>query len=72
MGNPSGASCENSFLKTVTLEKTLIDPEGRLIALVVVGEAASGPYLLDIVENAQDILDWMKAERMGEDNGTEH
>jgi hypothetical protein len=60
-------------MRTITVEVRLLSPEGTPLEVTISGRESDSALLADLAENAEEYLDWIRAERMGaEVNGWRH
>ena len=57
---------EKNCSRSLTLDIQLISPDGKPLSMVITGDEDQSGFMLDLLENAEEYLQWLVGARMGE------
>lgn len=56
---------EKNSSRSLSLDRTILSPDGIAISIVVTSDPSQAGWLLDLLENAEEYFDWIQQARMG-------
>lgn len=66
MADPLAESLEKNCSRSLTLDIHLTSPDGKALTMVITGDEDQAGFMLDLLENAEEYLQWIQTGRMGD------